>query len=68
MQIVNKSFFNNLNYLHIPLSVNDPSGSVTPSNATELDSLCLKLEREILLNAFGLSLYNEIKALTVTTI
>jgi hypothetical protein len=68
MQIVDKSFFNDLNYLHIPLSVNDPSGSVTPSNATELDYLCQTLEREILLNAFGLSLYNEIKALTEVTI
>lgn len=64
MQIIDKSYFTNLNYLHIPLSVNDPSGSVTPSNATELDSLCIKLEREILLNALGLSLYNEIKAIT----
>jgi hypothetical protein len=68
MQIVDKSFFNDQNYLHIPLSVNDPSGSVTPSNATELDYLCEKLERDILLNAFGLSLYNEIKALTDTSI
>lgn len=68
MQIVDKSFFTNLNYLHIPLSVNDPSGSVTPSNASELDYLCEKLEREILLNALGLSLYNEIKALTDVTI
>ena len=68
MQIVDKSFFTNLNYLHIPLSVNDPSGSVTPSNASELDYLCEKLEREILLNALGLSLYNEIKALNEVTI
>jgi len=68
MQIVDKSFFNQQNYLHIPLSVNDPSGSVTPSNASELDNLCIVLEREILLNALGLSLYNEIKALTETTI
>jgi hypothetical protein len=68
MQIVDKSFFTNLNYLHIPLSVNDPSGSVTPSNATELDSLCITLEREILLNALGLSLYKDIKALTAETI
>jgi hypothetical protein len=35
---------------------------------TELDYLCEKLERDILLNAFGLSLYNEIKALTDTSI
>jgi hypothetical protein len=62
MQIVDKSFFNNQNYIYIPLAVTDPSG--TPSNAAELDYLCLKLEKEILLNAFGLSLYNEIKAIT----
>ncbi len=62
MQIVDKSFFNNQNYIHIPLAVVDPSA--TPNNATELDYLCLKLEKEILLNALGLSLYNEIKAIT----
>lgn len=66
MQIVDKSFFNNQNYIHIPLAVVDPSAA--PNNATELDYLCLKLEKEILLNAFGLSLYNEIKALTTVTI
>jgi hypothetical protein len=61
MQIVNKSYFNQQNYIHIPLAVADPSSNA--SNATELDYLCTKLEREILLNAFGLSLYNEIKAI-----
>jgi hypothetical protein len=68
MQIVDISFFSDLNYLHIPLSVNDPNGSVTPNNTKELSDLCVKLEREILLNALGLSLYNEIKALTELTI
>ena len=62
MQIVDKSYFNNQNYIHIPLAVVDPSAA--PNNATELDYLCIKLEREILLNALGLSLYNEIKAIT----
>jgi len=62
MQIVDKSFFNNQNYIHIPLAVVDPSA--TPNNATELDYMCVNLEREILLNAFGLSLYNEVKAIT----
>ena len=62
MQIVDKSYFNNQNYIHIPLAVVDPSA--TPNNAAELDYLCIKLEREILLNALGLSLYNEIKAIT----
>jgi len=66
MQIVNSTFFNNQNYIHIPLAAVDPSS--TPNNATELDYLCEKLEREILLNALGLSLYNEIKALTDVTI
>jgi len=61
MQIVNSTFFDNQNYIHIPLAVADPSA--TPNNATELDNLCIKLEREILLNALGLSLYNEIKAI-----
>jgi hypothetical protein len=68
MQIVDISFFSDLNYLHIPLSVNDPNGSVTPNNTKELSDLCVKLEREILLNALGLSLYNEVKALTEVTI
>ena len=66
MQIINSSFFGNQNYLYIPLAIADPSSSVT--NGTELDYLCQKFEREILLNAFGLSLYNEVKALTSSTI
>jgi len=66
MQIVNNTYFQNQNYIHIPLAIVDPSG--TPNNQTELDYLCEKLEREILLNALGLSLYNEIKALTEVTI
>lgn len=68
MQIVNKTFFQKENYLHIPLSVADPSGSVTPDNATEIDNLCIQIEREILLNALGLTLYNELYALDNTTI
>jgi hypothetical protein len=61
MQIVNRTYFNKQNYLHIPLAVSNPSS--VPNNATEIDYLCEKLEREILLNALGLSLYNEIKAI-----
>lgn len=68
MQIVNKSYFQKENYLYIPLSVADPSGSVTPDNSTEIDNLCISIERDILLNALGLTLYNEIYALTETTI
>jgi hypothetical protein len=43
MQIVDISFFSDLNYLHIPLSVNDPSGSVTPNNTKELDRFMCKI-------------------------
>jgi len=68
MQIVNKSYFQKENYLFIPLSVADPSGSVAPDNATEIDNLCIQIERDILLNALGLTLYNELYALTGTTI
>lgn len=68
MQIVNKSYFQKENYLFIPLSVPDPSGSATPDNATEIDNLCISIERDILLNALGLTLYNELFALTETTI
>ena len=65
MQIVDKSYFNKQNQLHIPLAVVEPN---TPNNATELDLLCVKIEKEILLNALGLTLYNELKALTDVTI
>ena len=65
MQIVDKSYFNNQNFIQIPLATIEPN---SPNNATELDNLCVKLEREILLNALGLSLYNELKALTDVTI
>ncbi len=68
MQIVNKSYFQKENYLFIPLSVADPSGSVTPDNATEIDNLCIQIERDVLLNALGLTLYNELYALDNTTI
>lgn len=68
MQIVTKSYFQKENYLFIPLSVTDPSGSVTPDNATEIDNLCIQIERDILLNALGFRLYNELYALDNTTI
>ena len=57
-QIVDKSYFNKQNQLHIPLAVVEPN---TPNNATELDLLCIKIEKEILLNALGLTLYNELQ-------
>lgn len=66
MQIIDKSYFNNQNYLHIPVAVVDPTS--TPNNATELDNLCIKVEKDLLLNSLGLTLYNELKALTEITI
>lgn len=62
MQIIDRSYFNKQNYLHIPLSVVDPNSS--PSNEGELDMMCVKIERDLLRNALGLELYNELNALT----
>ena len=47
MQIVNKSYFQKENYLFIPLSVVAPSGSDTPDNVTEIDYLCINIEKDI---------------------
>lgn len=68
MQIVNSTFFTLENSLHIPLAVKNPTGVVAPSNESYLDQLCVSVEREILLNALGLTLYNELFALTEITI
>ena len=67
MQIVNKTYFDKGNFLHIPLAVNEPSG-LNVTNSNELDSLCVDVEKEILLNALGYELYTEMFALTDVTI
>lgn len=67
MQIVNKTYFDKGNFLHIPLAVNEPSG-LNVTNSNELDSLCMDVEKEILLNALGYKLYTEMFALTDVTI
>ena len=67
MQIVNKTYFDKGNFLHIPLAVNEPSG-LNVTNSNELDSLCIDVEKEILLNALGYELYTEMFALTDVTI
>lgn len=67
MQIVNKTYFDKGNFLHIPLAVNEPSG-LNVTNSNELDSLCVDVEKEILLNALGYELYTEMFALTDITI
>lgn len=68
MQIIDKSYFSKENYLNIPIAVAQPTGLNAPSNANELDSLCVLVEKEVLLNAFGLVLYKLIFALDATTI
>lgn len=67
MQIVDKTFFNKNNGLHLPLSVVNPvsvSLQSNPNNATAIDLLCVKVEKYILLHALGLTLYNELFAIT----
>jgi hypothetical protein len=61
MQIVDISFFSDL--LTYSFECKRSNGSVTPNNTKELSDLCVKLEREILLNALGSS-----EALTEVTI
>lgn len=71
MQIVDNTYFNKNNGLNIPLSVENPvsyPNQSTPNGLDSLNSLCISIEKSILLNALGLSLYNEFKALTTITI
>lgn len=68
MQIVNRTFFNKENYLHVPMSAVEPSGSETPNNVNELDSLCILVEKQILLNALGFVLYKLVFDLDEATI
>ena len=59
MNIIDQTFFSNPNYLYIPLAIQDPSGSANNSN--ELAFLIQKVEKEVLLNSLGLTLYNELQ-------
>ncbi len=71
MQITDSTFFNKNNGLHIPLSVGNPvsyPNQTTPNGVEALNDLCIKIEKSILLNALGLTLYNEFKELTLITI
>lgn len=63
-QIVNKTYFQKSNELYIPLSVTAPvsnASAQSPSNVSYLDNLCVKVEKSILLNALGLTSYNELQ-------
>lgn len=59
MNIIDQTFFSNQNYLYIPLAIQDPSGLANNSN--ELAFLIQKVEKEVLLNSLGLTLYNELQ-------
>jgi len=63
-QIVTVSYFQNPNELNIPLgvalAVANPT-LATPNSANALTSLCVKVEKSILLNALGLTTYNTLQ-------
>ena len=63
-QIVNKTYFNKNNGLYIPMSVEHPTSSsvqASPNFASALELLCIKVEKEILLNALGLATYTTLQ-------
>lgn len=58
MQIVTKSYFSKENQLTIPLATTIPTAKGTaPSNQNYIDLLCVRLEKDLLLNALGVSSY-----------
>jgi hypothetical protein len=63
-QIVDISYFQKANGLNIPLAkefiVANPSLE-TPNNSSALTYLCEKIEKTLLLNALGLTTYNELQ-------
>jgi hypothetical protein len=63
-QIVNKSYFNKQNILYIHLASEAPLPSAvtsTPNDGTYIDNLCIEIEKTILVNALGLTTYNELQ-------
>lgn len=63
-QIVDKSYFNKQNILYIPLASEAPLPSAvtsTPNDGTYIDNLCIEIEKTILVNALGLTTYNELQ-------
>jgi hypothetical protein len=68
MQIVNRSYFQKQNFLNIPLATPVPYGIEVPSNQGYLDMACIRVEREVLLRALGVTLWKQKEALTADTI
>ena len=63
-QIVSKLYFNKQNILYIPLASEAPLPSAvtsTPNDGTYIDALCIEIEKTILVNALGLTTYNELQ-------
>ena len=63
-QIVDKSYFNKQNVLYIPLSSEAPLPSAvtsTPNNGVYIQNLCVEIEKTILVNALGLTTYDELQ-------
>jgi hypothetical protein len=56
-QIIDISYFNKENSLYIPLAVGDPNTGA-PDNQGDLGSVCKRVEKEILINALGVALYD----------
>lgn len=61
--IINKSFF--INDLYIPLSQGSisglPANTATPTNDVSLDDCISEVEKDLLIGALGLDLYNELQ-------
>lgn len=63
-QIVTKSHFNKQNALYLPLASEAPLPSAvtsTPNDGNYIDGLCIEIEKTILVNALGLTTYNELQ-------
>lgn len=63
-QIVTKTHFQKSNFLYIPLSENVPSANASvqsPNSVSYIDNLCIEVEKDVLLNALGLTIYNELQ-------
>lgn len=56
-QIIDNSYFNKENSLYIPLAVGDPNTGA-PDQQGDLGACCKKVEKEILVNALGVALYD----------
>lgn len=64
VQIVDNTWFNKENELYLPLAVANPipvGGQSSPNFVNVLKNLCIQTERELLLNALGVTLYDELQ-------